>query len=338
MERDGAQRVLAGRRRRAIDDASRPAIAPLPTAGASPASPARHLGRALAAAACLMALVVTAPVRLGPALADTAASAPASAPAAAAAPVAGPAADAPVLAVVPATAGAVPGMAASEAAAIARALATRLVAARAVVSSHQALINDPSLGDKGLTAALVLRQTEERFTTVAPATAAAADPAAAAGGDRSARLMALLDSAIAAVVEQSQPTINAEGVGFKGFIPAVFARLVTTRFNGLAVGEAQIRVTAPPALVRNRSSRPDAWESEMIATYLSSPTWGKGAAIETAAVADGRPAFRLLIPEYYGASCLSCHGKPAGEIDRTGYPKEGASEGDLGGVISVILW
>ena len=342
MMRDGVQEPFAGRRERRIDGSVRP-VPPRTPAGVVPvAGFARYRARALGVAACLMAAALMAlPVRPGPAFADAATSAPAT-PAPAAAAVAAPAA-VPGAAAAPAAAGAtVPGTPASEAAAVARALATRLVAARAVVSSHQNLINDPSVGDKGLTAALVLRQTDERFATIAPATTIATDTATATGpataGDRSARLLAVLDSAIVAVVEQSQPTINAEGVGFKGFIPAVFARLVTTRFNGLAVGEAQIRVTAPPALVRNRSSRPDAWESEMIATYLSSPTWAKGAAIETAAVADGRPAFRLLIPEYYGASCLSCHGQPAGEIDRTGYPKEGASEGDLGGVISVILW
>jgi hypothetical protein len=43
------------------------------------------------------------------------------------------------------------------------------------------------------------------------------------------------------------------------------------------------------------------------------------------------------VPEYYVASCLSCHGTPKGEIDVTGYPKEGAALGDLGGVISIKL-
>jgi len=44
------------------------------------------------------------------------------------------------------------------------------------------------------------------------------------------------------------------------------------------------------------------------------------------------------VPEYYGASCLSCHGGPKGEFDVTGYPKDGAKEGDLGGVISITLY
>ena len=47
--------------------------------------------------------------------------------------------------------------------------------------------------------------------------------------------------------------------------------------------------------------------------------------------------FRIAVPEYYAQSCLSCHGTPKGETDLTGYPKEGAALGDLGGVISIKL-
>jgi len=52
----------------------------------------------------------------------------------------------------------------------------------------------------------------------------------------------------------------------------------------------------------------------------------------------GREAFRVLMPEYYGQGCLACHGEPVGELDVTGYPKEGGKLGDLGGVISVTLY
>ncbi len=47
---------------------------------------------------------------------------------------------------------------------------------------------------------------------------------------------------------------------------------------------------------------------------------------------------RVAVPEYYSQSCLSCHGAPQGELDITGYPREGAAAlGDLGGVISIQL-
>jgi general secretion pathway protein A len=46
---------------------------------------------------------------------------------------------------------------------------------------------------------------------------------------------------------------------------------------------------------------------------------------------------RVLTPIYYTKDCLTCHGSPAGQIDISGYPKEGAEEGDLAGAISVSV-
>ena len=102
--------------------------------------------------------------------------------------------------------------------------------------------------------------------------------------------------------------------------------------------EAEVKVTAPPELIRNRKARPDDWEVKAIRNDLSAPGWEKGAVFSAEAEKDGRPAFRVLVPEYYGEGCLSCHGSPKGELDVTGYPKEGGKVGDLGGVISVTLY
>lgn len=54
-------------------------------------------------------------------------------------------------------------------------------------------------------------------------------------------------------------------------------------------------------------------------------------------VVEGGRSIRVLLPLYYGKACLSCHGEPKGEQDLTGYPREGAHEGDLGDAISVKL-
>ena len=45
-----------------------------------------------------------------------------------------------------------------------------------------------------------------------------------------------------------------------------------------------------------------------------------------------------MVPQYYDETCLACHGSPKGEVDITGYPKEGAKVNELGGVISIILY
>ena len=52
---------------------------------------------------------------------------------------------------------------------------------------------------------------------------------------------------------------------------------------------------------------------------------------------EGGKAVRVMLPLYYGKGCLGCHGTPKGETDVSGYKKEGANEGDLGGAISVKL-
>jgi hypothetical protein len=83
---------------------------------------------------------------------------------------------------------------------------------------------------------------------------------------------------------------------------------------------------------------PDDWESQHIENQLSSPDWPEGQVFSTVAQSDGREAFRMLVPEYYTSGCLTCHGEPTGEIDVTGYPKEGGKLGDLGGVISITLF
>jgi hypothetical protein len=118
----------------------------------------------------------------------------------------------------------------------------------------------------------------------------------------------------------------------------VFGRLVAESFARLAKGEAELKVTAPPELVRNRKARPDAFEESVIKTKLIDPAWPRGQPYSAMAEASGRRAYRVMVPEYYAASCLTCHGGPKGEMDVTGYPKEGAKQDDLGGVISMTLY
>jgi hypothetical protein len=220
-----------------------------------------------------------------------------------------------------------------EDAAICKSLADMLRAARQVISSNQARINDPNLGDKGLSGQVVLQQALEIYKKSTGTDPASIDPASRLG-----RLLRAQMDAIVEATDANQATINAKGVGFKGFIPAVFARLVNEAFETRAKDEAQIKVTAPEQLVRNRKSRPDEWEGEIIRSKLLGADWPRGQSYAADAKAKGRSAYRMMMPEYYAASCLSCHGSPKGETDITGYPKEGGNVGDLGAVISVTLF
>ncbi|SDG49389.1 Tll0287-like domain-containing protein [Alloyangia pacifica] len=212
-------------------------------------------------------------------------------------------------------------------------LAALLRAGRAVVSANQERINDPGAGDKGLSPDVFMDQVALRYEEVNGLAPLAGDLSPLQRRLTEAQLQAMRE-----VVAESQPLINMEGMGFKGFIPAVFARLVNERF-GAAVGDlARVKVTAPPELVRNRTARPDDWEAQVIETRFAAAEHETGSAwYEVVPGADGAEEFRMLIPEYYSASCLSCHGTPEGEVDITGFPKEGGAEGDLGGAISITL-
>jgi len=90
--------------------------------------------------------------------------------------------------------------------------------------------------------------------------------------------------------------------------------------------------------VRNRKARPDSWEASIIKAKLLDPDWPRGVPYSSMAEAKGRSAYRVMVPEYYAESCLTCHGSPKGEMDITGYPKEGGKAGDLGAVISITLY
>ena len=216
---------------------------------------------------------------------------------------------------------------------IAQSLAEMLRDARTVVSNNQDLINNPTLGDKHLTGRVVLDQTVDGYRK-----ATGSDPVASDPSSRQGRLLRAMMAAIGAVTDDNQPTINEKGTAFKGFIPAVFARLVSEDFNQRAKGEAEVKVTAPPELVRNRKARPDAWEADIMKAKLLAVTWPKGQSYSAVVDVNGHPAFRIMVPEYYVGSCLVCHGSPKGEMDVTGYPKEGGKVGDLGAAISITLY
>jgi hypothetical protein len=212
-------------------------------------------------------------------------------------------------------------------------LASLLRSARSVIAANQDLINSPTGGDKGLTGERVLEMATEAYL----ATNGVA-PLHDGQDAREARLIDAQMNAIREVMTANQATINQDGVGFKGFVPAVFGRLVNERFSDLVGDEAVIKVTAPIELIRNRKARPDEWESKIIREKLTASDWPLGQVFAAETEREGKAAFRVLVPEYFGEGCLSCHGAPAGEIDITGYPKEGGELGDLGGVISISLY
>jgi len=216
---------------------------------------------------------------------------------------------------------------------VAESIAAMLRAGRTVISLHQTEINNPNVGDKGFTGAKVLAEAVQGYKK-----STGVDPSSIDPSTRHGRLLRAQMDSIIEVVDANQTTINKKGLGFKAFIPATFGRLVNEAFSRRAGNDAEVKVTAPSALVRNLKARADPWEQKVITEKFMLPSWPKGKDFSEITASKGRQAFRMAVPEYYAASCLSCHGGPKGEIDVTGYPKEGGAEGDLGGVISISLY
>lgn len=216
---------------------------------------------------------------------------------------------------------------------IAISLASLLRAARAVVSDHQAVINDSSKGDKGFTSAFVLEETTFNFRIETGKAIEEIDPSSLHG-----RLIRAKLKVIAEVVDEAQPRINKHGVGYKGFLPATFAGRVAQRFNKKHGEIAQIKLTAPKDYVRNAVNLPDVWESNVLEKQFRKPSHAYGKSVADWREKDGRRAFRLIMPEYYTQSCLACHGQPKGAADIAGGAKEGGTLGELGGAISVVIF
>jgi hypothetical protein len=215
---------------------------------------------------------------------------------------------------------------------IAVSLATLLRSSRAVISKNQKHINNSTVGDKGITADLVEKVARENYKKATKTDLSSVDP-----NSRHGKLLALEMKAIRDVMDGAQDSINRKGIGLKGFLPAVFARLVTEKFRSATGGKASLKLTAPKAWVRNRANRPDKWEHNVIENMFKKPDHPKGKHFTEETSFKGKPAFRLILPEYYSQSCLSCHGEPKGERDITGGKKEGGKLGQLGGAISVVI-
>ncbi len=205
-------------------------------------------------------------------------------------------------------------------------LITLLKTGRAVVSENQGLINDPSKGNKGFTDEFFSQHAMEKFKAKTKI-----DLARAGNLPQGPMLLALLDSE-KEVVAEAQMVINKQGIGFKGFLPAVFARKTGERFYK----KTGIKLRLTGLDYRNPGNKPDDFEQEVLRMFAD-PRHPKGQQYVKTTMLAGKPVLRVMDPEYAGATCLSCHGSPKGERDITGMKKEGWKEGDLAGAISLTL-
>ena len=214
----------------------------------------------------------------------------------------------------------------------ARLLAVLLDSGRVVLGRAQPTINNPRIGDKGFSSSVFEGQLRAEFQT---RTRHDLHNLAVAPMPESAKhLLLRLAFFMQKAVHDVQPEINKKGIGFKGFIPATFGTQVAQSFSkdtGL-----KLRQIGPPGKEpRNPNNKPDDEEELLLyAVQKSHPRVGDH--IVEQQLADSR-GIRVMLPLFYNRQCLACHGNPKGEIDISGYEKEGFKEGDLGGAISIVL-
>lgn len=216
--------------------------------------------------------------------------------------------------------------------AIAVRLTALLDAARKVIADYQDLINLPA-SNKAFTADKVITETLSNYIEATGHLLTDLDKNSAEGMI----LQAELD-AIAEVIDNAQPLINDPNVGDKAFPPAVFVYQVAQRFNKKVKHLAYLKFTAPEELIQVKTNLPDKWEASIIKSKFQSPSWIKGEQVAEVAELNGKKAFRLMIPEYYDASCLqACH-NTSSTADSSEQKTPISKVGDLGGVISAAIY
>lgn len=209
---------------------------------------------------------------------------------------------------------------------IAKAIVDYLDSGRQVVAKNQSLINDPSKGYKGFTPDVYESQVREVFKQKTGLDIKNQDPADPIG-------IALINLHKAAmeVISDAQPVINQQGVGFKGFVGAVFLFRTGERFYK----SSGIRVKMIGVKARGDYHRPDEFEEKVLQKFNSN--WEKGKPYSEIITVGGKKVLRYLAPIYISNACLNCHGEPEGDIDSTGNVKEGFKIGDLKGATSVLI-
>jgi general secretion pathway protein A len=217
----------------------------------------------------------------------------------------------------------------AEAEETARLLAKLLQAGRLVIDQNQELIDDPHKGDKKFTPEVFEQQLIRAFRdkTGIDLSKLASMPASVTVPPLAKELLPALVQASKEVVQDAQVVINQRGIGYKNFIPATYGSQAARRFSK----KSHVQLKQTTLQPRNPKNEPDEYEASVLKWLAGRP---RAEASVSELTEDGR-TLRVVMPIYYVKECLKCHGEPKGELDISGYPKEGAREGDLAGAITV---
>lgn len=219
----------------------------------------------------------------------------------------------------------------AEAEETARLLAKLIRAGRLVIDQNQAVIDDSHKGDKGFTPDVFEQQLIEEFrkeTTIDLRTLAST-PSSVLIPPLAKELLPAFVLASKEVVRDAQVVINQRGVGYKNFIPATYGSQAARRFTS----QSHVRLKQTTLQPRNPKNEPDEYEASVLKWLSGRPN----AEAYVSELTDRGRTLRVVMPIYYVKDCLKCHGEPRGDLDISGYPREGAREGDLAGAITVTV-
>jgi len=205
-------------------------------------------------------------------------------------------------------------------------LATLLNAGRLVIKHNQPLIDDPRRGEKGFTPEVFERQVLDEFfkqTSIDLTRPPSEFPTLAR------QLLSELMQSSKQVVAEAQLVINQRGIGYKNFIPATFGSQAAHKFSL----RSQVKIKQTTLNPRNPKNTPDPYETTILQRLAAQPLT-RSPVIEWT---DAGTVLRVVSPIYYSEDCLACHGTPKGILDISGYPREGAREGEFAGAISVQI-
>ena len=217
----------------------------------------------------------------------------------------------------------------AEAEETARLLANLLKAGRSVIEHNQLLIDDQHKGDKGFTPEVFEQQLVQEFRkqTGLDLSKLQSTPTSITVPPLAKELLPPFVLASKEVVRDAQVVINQLGLGYKNFIPATYGSKAAARFSK----QSHVRLKQTTLHPRNPENEPDDYEASVLKWLSERPK----ADAYVSELTDHGKTLRVVMPLYYVTACLTCHGEPKGDLDISGYPKEGHREGDLAGAITV---
>ena len=210
----------------------------------------------------------------------------------------------------------------------ARLLAVLLDSGRNVINEHQVLFDEQGKTEKDFTPDAFERQLLDVFHSRSGTDLRALEVARIPA--RAKKLLKELALVSKQVVAEAQPEINRRDGGLKEFIPAIFGARVATRFTE----RTHVRLKQTALAPRNSLNAPDIVERTALEAFAD-PLYPLEKVISEVTAKSG--SLHLMFPLYTTRKCLDCHGDPKGELDRTGYPREGLKLGQNAGAISVVI-